>query len=218
MKKLLLISTIVLCAAIYALPAQSAIIHESATLGPTGQTQGFNVLVPQLMGSRFTLEQTTRITAIGGHITVESGGLYAAIVPVSGPDLLPDPGVLAWDFEDAQEMALASVLFGISPQSFDQRGAVDVVLGPGEYAILIAADSLGFGDIVQQGQQALPGSSFFVCNDLNPEPCFDYQPTLGAPRFVVEGTVIPLPPAALLLASGLLALFGSSRVTRRKGH
>ena len=50
------------------LPARAAIIHESATLGPIGQTSGVGVSSSLFLGSRFSLTNPVQVAMIGGHL------------------------------------------------------------------------------------------------------------------------------------------------------
>ena len=63
---------------------QAAVIHQSATLGPTGLHTGSTIALHQWLGSRFTLTETTDITAIGGHIFQSSGSIFGAVIPLAG--------------------------------------------------------------------------------------------------------------------------------------
>jgi hypothetical protein len=70
--------------------AQAAIIHESATLGPTGQEGGLCLgCVGATLGSRFSLERAVNVESVGGHI---GGGapLFAAIIPLTSSTALPE--------------------------------------------------------------------------------------------------------------------------------
>ena len=59
--------------------ANALIIHESASLGPTGIIGGF-AITNQFLGSRFSVASTVNVTDVGGHISsTVAGTLFAAM-------------------------------------------------------------------------------------------------------------------------------------------
>lgn len=113
-------------------------VFESATLGPTGHNQGLSLLPNQFLGTRFSLTEPTRITAIGAHLFTVAGSVWGAIIPLSSPGALPPDGF------DVEAEALASALFGATAGglSEDVVEPVDVILAPGDYALVFGAGGL----------------------------------------------------------------------------
>lgn len=101
-------SLIVMMALFLGTPAHATIIHESATLGATGQVFGATVWGQQFLGSRFSLSEATQITGIGGHISADFivNGLFAAIIGLSSPTALP-----SFAGRDIESFALASIFW-----------------------------------------------------------------------------------------------------------
>jgi hypothetical protein len=192
---------IVLVLSLGAVSSHAAIIHESATLGPTGQIGGYGIGPQQLAGSRFSLNADTRITGIGGHVSVSRDIVFAAIVELPAPGAFPDDDFLFKSFTQVQSMALFATMLGAPASSSDYLEPVDFLLAAGHYAIIIGGTS-GFGGMpsASTSQQPLPGASMFGCNELN-LTCFDFG--VDTPRFVIEGAVIPIPAAAWLFTSAL---------------
>jgi len=48
--------------------AHAEVIYESATMGPTGQTEGYLIDNYSFLGSRFYIGNSVQVTAIGGHL------------------------------------------------------------------------------------------------------------------------------------------------------
>jgi len=174
--------------ALLAYPAKAdTIIHESATLGPTGQTSGWGLRWEQFIGSRFYVNQQVEVTAIGGHLTEwTAGNLFGAIIALTGPDDLPDGS----PFYSPE--VVASTVFDPGYPSSDFRTPLAVTLQPGYYALVFGTDELGAsngeGAMPYGGQVDLPGASYFVWaydsywgwDWYNSDP-------VPPPRFVVEG-------------------------------
>ncbi len=115
-------------------PSQADIIHESATLGRTGQ-QGGTTLGEQFLGSRFTITQTVNVTLIGGHMEA-TGTLFGAIVALSGPSALPSGSPVDKNW-------LASTVFSPGTPSTDARTPLAVTLPPGDYALIFGSQQFG---------------------------------------------------------------------------
>jgi hypothetical protein len=182
----------------------AAVIYESATLGPTGinggAAIGYKTTNEWQMGCRFSIKETTQVTAVGGHIgnmSLDEGHfdpdaeIYAAIVamdsPSSYPSFLPS---------EIETYALATVTFkpGASlASSEDLRIPLSILLEPGNYGLIFGAGLLGTdGEAAMPlNNPVLPGASFFggLSDDV-------WRPVVAESegmRFVVEGYVIDPP-------------------------
>jgi cysteine-rich repeat protein len=146
-----LASAIVLTATAQA--ALAGTIHESALMGTPSQGGGSS-LNTQLIGSRFSVTEAVRISAIGGHIvhyTFEPGLLFGAIVALSSPTALPSGAPF-----DGSTMA-STTFSGLFP-SADIRVPMDVILPPGDYAVIFGAG----GHFGATGQGAMPQNNTAV--------------------------------------------------------
>lgn len=191
-----------LVAASFVCEAKAAVLHESATFA--AGSGGNSAHATQYLASRFTLSQTSAITAIGGNIFLFpwlDNELFGAIVALSSaPSALPSflPSQLSSN-------TLAYTTFSPPTASSDFRTPLSVTLNAGTYALIFGAgqwDTSGWGSMPFAGQSNLPGSSYFS-GHLFTNAWFDGGVTRM--RFVVEGSVSPVPlPAALpLFATGL---------------
>ncbi|MHC4098810.1 MAG: GEVED domain-containing protein, partial [Planctomycetota bacterium] len=146
------------------------VIHESATMGPTGQFEGY-------------LVDYTEVTQIGGHIAQANFGadFFGAIVSLSGMSDLPN----GYPFSGGE--VIASTVFDPGFFSSDFRTPLSVELNPGYYALVFGTDALGsvngYGIMPYLGQTSYPWASYFV-----------FWPGLGwgdvpsnDTRFVIEG-------------------------------
>lgn len=184
----------------------AAIIHESATLGPTGNTLGNTVASTQFMGSRFTLNQTMVIDHIGGHLRqFENGSLFGAIVRLTSPTALP----IGTPFDLGE--VLAHTTFTTTFLSSDLLIPLSVTLNPGNYALIFGSGLFGATGI---GSMALtntdiPGSDSYFFWDgrtfQNSVPRWRNN-SLNNLRFVVTGNPIPEPGTMLLVATGIVGL------------
>ncbi|MHC4186296.1 MAG: hypothetical protein ACYSR4_10245, partial [Planctomycetota bacterium] len=163
--------------------AGGSIIHESATLGPTGQTVGWGVGETQFLGSRFSIDQEVEVTAIGGHLREwTAGNLFGAIIQLTGPGAVPQGSPF-----NVSEVVASTVLDPCSG-STDFRAPLTATLEPGDYALVFGTGELGStsgeGAMPWEGQSNLGGASYIIWNGsgwygMNPDP---------PPRFVVEGS------------------------------
>ena len=163
--------------------AGAAIIYESATMGPTGQTSGYIVDSYDFIGSRFYVSQPTQVTAIGGHlVTYTSGGIFGAIVRLySSTDL---PNGIPFDSLDVA----AYKVFIPSYTSSDFRTSLSVTLQPGYYALVFGSglyDADGSALMPIGGQSYIGSPTYFAWDNYE---WFEAVPVQE--RFVVEGTVI----------------------------
>jgi len=182
------------------LGAKAAIIHESASLGTTGQTDADpNLLITgvQWLGSRFSLSEAVNVTQIGGHMFGEFGSIFGAIVELASPTATPA------DQADVLSNVVASTTFSPPSSSTDFRAPLSVALAAGDYALVFGSGNFGVSgpSRMPTNNPDLPGASYFFCVTLL---CVDGD--IENIRFVVEGTVVPLPAALPLLASALAAL------------
>lgn len=198
-------------------PAHATIIHESATLGATGQVFGATVWGKQFLGSRFSLAEATQVTGIGGHIAADftGNGIFGAIVNLSSPAALP-----AFPGRDIESFGLASTLFIPPRPSSDILAPLSVLLGPGHYGLVFGgADSaVAFFPFGATGTGVMPlnntdllGSSYFLFDGFR-----WVDGGLQNARFVVEGVSVGVPEPATfaLMAVGLAAL----AFTRRRSN
>jgi hypothetical protein len=163
------------------------VIYESATMGTAGLTDGFGITSSQHVGSRFSIAQTTQITAIGGHMLQSgSGTLFGAIVELSS----------GTDFSNGFPMSgsdvVASTVFDPGFPGSDYRVALSVTLVPGDYALIFGTNAFGAangtGSMAQPSNQVFdPNTSFFASSGGNWLNYYPFYP----PRFVVEGFVDP---------------------------
>lgn len=122
-------------------PAEGVIIHESATLGPIGQTSGWTAGPTQFLGSRFHVNAFVKVTAVGGHLwsslTVGNQLLFAAIVALTGPAALPS----GKPFDDGTLLAVTT--FDPGFPSSDILTPLSVTLAPGDYALIFGSGLFG---------------------------------------------------------------------------
>jgi hypothetical protein len=170
------------------LPAQAAIIHESATLGPTGSRSGATLISGIFVGSRFSLTNTVQVTEIGGHLVeFEGGSLFGAIIGLSSPTALPsgrpfDPGEV-----------LASTTFTAPSFSEDVLIPLSVTLPPGDYALVFGSGLFGATGrgAMPLNNTDIPGSASYFTWFGNPNVWMDTQ--FRNLRFVVLGNPAPAP-------------------------
>jgi len=193
--------------------AQADIIYESATLGQVGLTGGIAVAAGYddyidtdcYAGARFHIDYEAQVTAIGGHFLHgygNTGSLFGAILPLSGPGMMPS--IPPFDFSNV----IASTVFVPDRPSSDYRTPLAVTLQPGDYALIFGSNALGAADgimaIMADGQQRLEGGDLILAETGG--GWFAEQTGLPA-RFVVEGTVnVPEPASAAMMAIGALTL------------
>jgi hypothetical protein len=211
MKGILQISRLLalLASLLVAVNVNSAIIHESATMGPTGDLGG-PAISNQFLGSRFSLTEAYTITAIGGHLNIRLGSIWGAIVALPTASSLP-----TYSGVDIESHALVSALFTDNGDSADLREAVNITLEAGDYALIFGDSGLfgttGSGAMPTGGQSNLPGASFFFWNGSGPTW---NDGGFSAGRFVVEGApVLPEPGSLLLMLLGITGL-GLGRARR----
>ena len=175
-------------------------ILETATFGGSEFGGGPSIGGPNnsVVGNRFSISEQTQITAIGGHLNTFSdgnlfnvGSIWGAIV--SMPGLLP-----SFAETDIESNALAFAIFQDSdPDSGDLREAIDLVLAPGDYALLFGGNgrfgATGEAVIPTTNQVLLPGHSFFYWDGRPGNDVWRDDDTPLPQRFVVEGFAVAPP-------------------------
>ena len=171
------------------------IIHESATMGPTGQWNGYAISEDQFIGSRFYVSETTEVTAIGGHFVEDNWlNIFGAIVTLDdGYDLPSGLPFRSWE-------VVAFTYFRTPGSSSDIRVPLEITLQPGWYGLVFGAGEFGLSRNAVSlmpggGQTAYQGSSFFFWDGLW-EMWFNTAFPSGPPRFVVE-SIPAIPPTEI---------------------
>ena len=112
-------------------------LYESAVLGPTGQDQGAALSPEEYLGVRFENRASWRVEAVGGHIVQGSPsrtGLFAAIVPLDGPDDYPDDVNLS--------QAIWHTTFEAFPLSSEVVVPANILLPPGWWGLMFGGGGL----------------------------------------------------------------------------
>jgi len=127
-----------------------------------GQSSGFSIFVgspsSQFLGSRFSVDRTVEVTAIGGHLRGSgfgNGMIFGAIVQLAGPGTLPVGSPLATG------EVVAAVAFSPGEPSNDARAPLSTFLSPGDYALVFGTNDFGATGqaSMQNNNFALPGSN-----------------------------------------------------------
>ena len=197
---------------IFPINSNASIIHESATFayGDTGQT-GEAVIGPvsvgfQFLGSRFSIDKTTTVDYVGGHLSPNYGDLFAAIVELESSTALP----VGAPFDNDEVIASTTFIIPGST-SFDILIPLNVTLSPGNYALIFGSGlfgTSGYATMPLTNPDISGSASYFFWS--GPENSWDYDGFSDA-RFVVTGTVVPIPAAVWLFGSGLIGLIGLAR-------
>jgi hypothetical protein len=206
--------------ALAASPTRGAIIHESATLGPTGLTGiGWTgVADDYFLGSRFTLTRPVEVAAVGGHLAKLSldGKFFAAITALTGPTGFPISGTTGLPSMDAFEdwTPLATALFDLPTQSStDVLVPMSITLGPGDYGLVFGSYLFG---ATPAAQGTMPANNHGIAGHAS---FFNYSPFIRTwrdgsgtnLRFVVTGRVIPEPRAWVLALGAVMGLAAAGR-------
>lgn len=212
--------------------AQAATLTlESATLGSTGQRGGVALYEEQFYGWRFQLDQTLRVTHIGGHllggelssgVLVRGYDIFGAIISLENSEALPQGTPFL------PEEVLATTIVTTTFPSSETLVPLSVTLNPGNYALVFGSGlfgATGVGSIPNYSDQSdIPPTtlaSYFTWSagqGFNP-PRWRNGTEGGSSRtrFVVTGKLVePVPePASLvgLLTGGALV---ASSVLKRK--
>jgi hypothetical protein len=195
--------------------ARGAIIHESATLGPTGLGPGDAPGIGMnpaaaFIGSRFSVDSTVRVESVGGHF-IGSGTIFAAIVPLSSPTALP-PGRPTSDPPDGLN-ALATAVINLPLPSAEVFAPLSLTLTPGHYALIFGTaeyGTAGSGNMLANGVDIPGAASYFWAIQGEPDEGwhdfpYTYRGNLieGGLRFVVSDTVIPEPATCVLVLTAI---------------
>jgi hypothetical protein len=167
---------------------RGAVIYQSATMGPTGQTSGYGIDSYTFLGSRFYIGQQAQVTAIGGHMLSgwPEDDIFGAIVKLNSASDLPK----GYPFSGTE--VVAHVQFTPNYPSTDFRAPLSVTLAPGYYALVFGSGlygATGTAIMPYAGQSDLPGASYIVWDGYYAFEWYDAVPFQG--RFVVEGTIVP---------------------------
>lgn len=130
----------------------------SSTIGPTANASGNTISASSAVGYRFQVGDNATTGRIGGFFSqFAAGGLYGAIVRLSGPA----------DFPDTLDLSSADVLGGVVLNAPIYTGApgtgpsivsanLNVNLTPGEYALVFGSGAFGATGV---GSLAYPGAT-----------------------------------------------------------
>jgi hypothetical protein len=167
--------------------AHAEVIYESATMGPTGQTEGYLIDSYGFMGSRFYIGNPVQVTAIGGHLFAgwPEDDIFGAIVRLDGLNDLPN------GFPFVSGDVVAYTLFTPNYPSSDFRAQLSVLLEPGYYGLVFGSGlygATGSAYMPNGGQSDMTGATYFLWDGYYDYSWYDAAPFQG--RFVVEGTVI----------------------------
>ena len=181
-------------------PIFAAVIFESSTMGPPGQTSGTIVASNQFLGSRFHLDDPVNVTSIGGHLRGSTGTMFGVIVPLATASALPTGSPF-----DGSE--LVSTTFAAGSPSSHFLTPVSVTLPAGDYALIFGSGLFGAtgSGVMPNVDTDLPGASYFFWDAVNWR-----NGGFSSNRFVIEGDLVPATPSAstwsLAVLVGLLSL------------
>jgi len=195
------------------LPAKAATLHESATFSDSS-SGGYTLSTEQFLASRFTLSQSSTVTAIGGGIG-GNGTLFGAIIPLSSPT--ETPSYLPYDLPS---YALGFTVFNAPFGTADFTTPLSLSLNAGTYALVFGSGLFGATGSGFMGLTGVdfPIASYFFATINNGFNTFT-NGGFSQTRFVVEGdlSTVPLPAALPLYATGLgIAGFVAWRRKRNK--
>lgn len=168
----------------------ASVVHESSTFEPCpiGFSCATSIFDLQYLGSRFHLDRTVNVTAVGGHLSgtgFANQQIFAAIISLASPTALPignpfDPGEL-----------VATTTFDPGRPGSDVRTPLAATLAPGDYALVFGSGL--FGATGDAGLEAtgtpLPGNSILLWNDQGSGFVWQDVGQYGV-RFVVEADTV----------------------------
>lgn len=185
MKRLMLVASLIFWFYVTGLVARAEPIHESATLGATGQTGGVPIGGDNILGSRFCINATVQVTALGGHLFGNGTG-FVALIALTDDRSLPKGNPFTKD------ETLALLVFDAPTISEDVRIPLDLTLSPGTYAVVIGGNDKNF--LVMP----LNGGSLPFPSQLRWRQATGWIDSVETRlRFVVEGSVIGEPPPSI---------------------
>ncbi len=152
-----------------ALQLSAAVVFESAPFAiSTGD--GYLISDGQRLASRFHVNDSVAITAVGGNVATARGNLFAAIVALSGPTAVPSSPPSAFT-------PLAVTLFDSGNPSTDFRVPISVTLGPGDYGLIFGAGRFGAVGEGAMAQNCIecPGSFFGFGNFDPPDAWVNFE-------------------------------------------
>ncbi|HMV67634.1 MAG TPA: putative metal-binding motif-containing protein, partial [Myxococcota bacterium] len=156
-------------------------LYESAALGPTGENQGAELSPQEYLGVRFENPAAWRIDSVGGHMlqTIPSHtGLFAAIVPLDGPDDYPDDNDLS--------QAIWTTTFEAFPLSAEIEVPAHITLSPGWWGLIFGGGGL-FGSTstgsMPVNNPDIGYPSYFRLREGN------WESSNNNKRFIITGTV-----------------------------
>ena len=178
-------------------PVFSGVVFESVAI-PDLNSGGQRILIvgnpstTQFLGVRLTISQATLITAVGGYMVANpfaQSKLFAAIVPLNGPD----------DFPSGLNFSpVATSTFLPSPVLSDVKAPLNAVLSPGVYGLIFGVGLFGspIGGEAAMPQRSLNSnsisSSYFSWTSVSlPVIPGKWQNSELNVRFFVEGTALP---------------------------
>jgi hypothetical protein len=187
--------------------SHGAIIHESATLGPTDVDSHPGIEPFQYLGSRFSVDTEVQVVSVGGHVygnTMESV-FFASIVSLSSPTALPSGNPF-------DTTTIATTQFTPpADRADDILVPLSVTLSPGHYALILGAVGLPGGGMPDSNID-IPGRASYILWADNPPFSTGWKDhPFGGLRFVVTGIVIPEPATAAMLGLALLVVGGWAR-------
>ncbi len=191
--------------------ANPIIIHETGYAGTEVSRGGSSISKNQFLGTSFSIDRTTNVTAIGGWMGSRTT-IFGAIIPVPGPDVLPTVAPL-----ELESIAIAYTTFRATvghPEAAEFRTPLDVTLTRGAYALVFGSGlfgTSGLGYLGTNGVTAIPGVPTFSTDNSPPPPGFPSGrwngPSYGnRVRMVVEGMPVPEPSALTLFVLGMASL------------
>ncbi len=174
---------------------QAAVIFESTAMGTPNGTAPTTVVtsnstITQFIGTRFSINQQTLITSVGGYMAANEnalGLLFAAIVSLNPTTGLPTGSPFS-------QAPIATTTFLPNPIAGDLRASMFALLNPGTYGLIFGSGLFGSpqgGEAWLLNPGSTSNSTYFAWTSVN-------MPGLGQtsgwsnlsgvnPRFVVEG-------------------------------
>jgi hypothetical protein len=178
----------------------STLILESATLGNPSQGNGTILGPQQYVGARFHLTLPTQVDRVGGFIGPTGGNsatVFAAIAALASPDGFP--AVRPSDF---QPLAATTILLPSEMSEVEDHVVpLSVLLQPGDYALIFGSGrfgGVGVGQITRGNPETAQASYFLGSFPNTTTNLWRNESGLVNMRFLVYGTTVPEPTAAVL--------------------